>query len=142
MNGTFSASSIRHFLCPPALETLTNSALNSTSLNMTELNLPTTMVTIGANQQRGYIGKIVINSNITSFTPGYCYGSSLKGSTVYTFVLNVTEVIPIATSGSQGQYSNRHYYYVPDSLLNDYKSASGWSGFASHILPMSQLPTQ
>ena len=141
LNDAFNGSTLVHFQCPPSLEIITNSALRSSSLNMDLLELPTTLKTIGAIQVSGYLGKIVVNSNITSFTPGYCYGRSHKGTSVYTFVLNVTAVIPIETTGSQGQYSNRHYYYVPDALLDQYRSASGWSGFPSHILPISELPT-
>ena len=34
------------------------------------------------------------------------------------------------------------YIYVPDTLLENFKSASNWSTYASVILPISQMPTE
>ena len=34
------------------------------------------------------------------------------------------------------------YIYVPDSLVNSYKSTSGWSTYASQIKPISELPQE
>ena len=33
------------------------------------------------------------------------------------------------------------YLYVPDNLVNDYKSAAGWSNIADHIKGISELPS-
>ena len=141
-NQPFSGTTLESFLPPCNLQKIQFDAISyPTSINMAVLNLPTTLTSFEAPNLRGHIGRIIINSNITTFMPAYCYGSSIKGSKVYTFVLNVTSVIPITTTGGNGQYSKNHYYYVPDELLTQYREASGWSGFPTHILPISELPT-
>ena len=98
--------------------------------------MPTTLVTIKEVQAKGYIGKIVVRSLLTNFTPHYMYGSSLSGSLKYTFVFDVDGVIPLSNT----QYAGNHVYYVPDNLVDTYKATANWSTVASKILPMSQLP--
>ena len=141
-NSPFTGTTLESFLPPCNLQKIQYDVIrNPTSINMAELNLPTTLTEFSNPNLSGYIGRITINSALTDFIPGYCYGSSLTGSRVYTFVLNVTSVIPITATGGNGQYSKNHYYYVPDELLTQYREASGWSGFPTHILPISELPT-
>lgn len=43
---------------------------------------------------------------------------------------------PIATSTTEG------YIYVPDDLVESYKTATNWSTYASKIKPLSALPTE
>ena len=103
---------------------------------MDALELPTTAKTLSSIQINGYFGKIIIKSQLTTFAPGYCYGSSIHGSTHYTFVIDVNAVIPLS-----GSNYNMHYYYVRDDLVESYKEASNWSTIKSRILPMSALPS-
>jgi hypothetical protein len=103
---------------------------------MAVLETPLTLTTFNRPEAGGYIGYFLIKSVLTTFTPHYCRGRSIKGS-VYTFVLDVDAVLPLT-----GEYKANHYYYVRDNLVDTYKANSNWSTLASHILPMSQLPTQ
>ena len=54
----------------------------------------------------------------------------------------------ICTLKSTGVFDNTPisnktgYIYVPDSLVNSYKSTSGWSTYASQIKPISELPQE
>ena len=133
----FANSTLVEFTLPAYLENLTTFSLReAASLNMDELVMPTTLVTIKEVQAKGYIGKIVVRSLLTNFTPHYMYGSSLSGSLKYTFVFDVDGVIPLSNT----QYAGNHVYYVPDNLVDTYKAAANWSTVASKILPMSQLP--
>lgn len=100
------------------------------------MEFPPTMRTLLNMKARGYIGKVIVNSNLTSFSGGYMYGRSISGSGRYTYVLNVTEVIPLTNT----QYASNHYYYVPDELVAAFKAANNWSTVASRILPISELP--
>ena len=34
------------------------------------------------------------------------------------------------------------YIYVPDSLVDSYKTATNWSTYASQIKPISELPQE
>jgi len=60
-----------------------------------------------------------------------------------TFILrcNTPPTINIGNEVSDVQYAIFGGYncnvYVPDAAVNDYKAASGWSSFASHIYPLS-----
>lgn len=108
---------------------------------MEELVLPTSLTSFSTVQAYGYVGKIFIKSKLTTFYPAWCYGSSLKGSTIYTFVLDINEVATPPATAAEAQ-RNRHYYYVPDNLLSAYLSADGWSNITSgHVLPISELPS-
>ncbi len=136
-----SGSSLQRFKLPANLTATPYGLLNCSSLNMEKLVLPASVTTMGAFQGYGYTGWIELHSYMT-VVPGYCYGRSIKGNGAYTFkILYNQSVLPITTSGSQGQYYNKHYYYVPDALLADYKAASGWSNIENRIFPLSEFPT-
>lgn len=134
----FANSTIVELTLPAYLENLTTFSLrDAASLNMDELVMPTTLVTLKEMQAKGHIGKIVVKSLLTTFAPHYNYGSSLSGNAKYTFVFDVDGVVPLTNT----QYASNHVYYVPDNLVDTYKAAANWSTVASKILPMSQLPT-
>ena len=141
MDGTFSGSSIVHFKLPANLQNLAYLSLSAYNINIAKLVLPSTLTAMSNMQLRGYIGYFEVNSNIV-IAPGYCYGSSIKGNSAYTIAIRYDQnVLTLSTTGGQGQYYNRHYYYVPDALLDEYKAASGWSNITSRIFPISELPT-
>jgi hypothetical protein len=54
-------------------------------------------------------------------------------------------VLQSTTPPSLGSYvwngTNNCLFYVPDSSVEAYKTASGWSSYASRIKPISELPT-
>ena len=134
----FANSTIVELTLPAYLENLTTFSLRETSsFNMNELIMPTTLLTLKEIQAKGYIGKIVVRSALTNFTPHYMYGSSLSGNLKYTFVFDVNAVIPLSNT----QYASNHMYYVPDDLVDTYKATSGWSTITSRIKPISELPS-
>ena len=57
--------------------------------------------------------------------------------------INSTSVVGIPSNtffNNRGQNAATLYFYVRDSLVNSYKSASNWSSYASYIKPISELP--
>ena len=56
---------------------------------------------------------------------------------------NYSSMYTVLTMNSVPTRGNWFYgrFYVKDELVNDYKSASGWSGSASNIFSLHQLPT-
>ena len=137
----FSGGSLQRFKYPARLTRVQQGSLNASSLNMDELVLPVTVTSMEGPNPNGYIGCITIQSYLTVIV-GFCYGSSIKGNSAGTVKITYTDgVLPISTSGSVGQYYQRHYYYVPDALLAEYKAATGWSNIQARIFALSEYPT-
>lgn len=62
---------------------------------------------------------------------------------------NVTEVPTLGATIPFGNstwptpiYKGTGYIYVPDTLVESFKSATNWSTYADQILPISELPTE
>lgn len=60
---------------------------------------------------------------------------SLKGSA--TSVFNATQIVP--DSSYSQYYKNNGYVYVPDHLLESYRSATNWAIISDKIKPLSQF---
>ena len=41
-----------------------------------------------------------------------------------------------------GNYATKGYVYVPDNLVDEYKSATNWTTYANQIKPLSELPQE
>ena len=41
-----------------------------------------------------------------------------------------------------GNYATKGYVYVPDDLVDEYKSATNWTTYANQIKPLSELPQE
>lgn len=41
-----------------------------------------------------------------------------------------------------GNYTTKGYVYVPDDLVDEYKSATNWTTYANQIKPLSELPQE
>ena len=133
----FKNSSIVSFKVPKYMVTVRDWFINDApNISMDKLEFPASMRVLMNLNARGYIGKVIVNSNLTSFAPGYMYGRSMMGSACHTFIFNVTAVIPLSNTN----YANKHYYFVPDALVDAFKSANNWSTVASRIYPMSEFP--
>lgn len=134
-------SSLHDFKLPQNLKTLGSDSLRMNSLNMQELACPSSLKVLYNVRQSGYVGCITIISALTSIGASYCYGRSISGTNASTFkILYSGGVIPLSTSATVAQYNRYHYYYVPDNLLNQYREATGWRDFPTHILPLSEYP--
>lgn len=53
---------------------------------------------------------------------------------------NTTQVATLSNTDSFSNAPNA-IIYVPDALVDSYKSATNWSAYASRIKPISELPT-
>lgn len=60
----------------------------------------------------------------------------LRGSNVSALYSNAFDNSPIKTSTTEG------FIYVPDDLVESYKSATNWTVYASKIKGLSELPTE
>jgi len=70
--------------------------------------------------------------------------SNLRGYMLFTGT-TANLVFPNATAApptGQNMGTFTGYIYVPDALVDAWKTVSGWSALASRILPLSQWPNQ
>lgn len=90
-------------------------------------------------------------SNCTGITEMTCYGAITEihsqcfaNTSLAKFVLpNISSVPKLHSYGAFNGTpiaNGTGYIYVPDNLVDSFKSASNWSRFASVILPISQMP--
>ena len=78
---------------------------------------------------------ITLPSNITEIN-AWTFSSCNNLTTV---ILERTESIVVNNYNDIG--APNAIFYVPDALLNTYKTANRWSNIANRIKPMSELPT-
>ena len=127
-------STLSEFVMPAQLRRIEPRAFEgTTNLNMEVLEIPTSVNYIWAPYFGGYVGKIYIR-NTLDFRPNYSSWRSIHGNSIGTWVLDYPDVIPLSE-----RYGS-HYFYVPDNLLQAYKTNSSWSSIANRILPISELP--
>lgn len=132
----FVNSSLVSFEMPSHLQNFDYNALvGMSSINMDVLELPDTLTRISSIGAYGYIGMIVINSELTTFVPGYNFCRSISGSNRCTWVIKADSVVPI-----DGNNLANNEYYVPDALVDAYKAATNWSTVTARIHPISELP--
>lgn len=128
-------SSLRNITLPTDMTEIGgNMFLNCISLE--ELDIPTTVTTIGYGVTNGCTSlKRIINraNNVAVYT----------GNNAFANCPNLAEMIILQeippTLGYNSFYNTDScIFYVPDSIVETYKSASGWSGMASRIKPLSE----
>ncbi|MCB6272135.1 leucine-rich repeat domain-containing protein, partial [Bacteroides cellulosilyticus] len=127
-------SSLRNITLPSDMTEIGgNMFLNCISLE--ELDIPATVTTIGYGATNGCTSlKRIINRaiNVSVYT----------GNNAFANCPNLTEMIILQetppTLGYGSFYNTDNcIFYVKDTVVNTYKSASGWSGMASRIKPLS-----
>jgi hypothetical protein len=126
------------------LETLGSGAFyNNTLLNIK--TLPPKVTVINSEVFRGCLAtfkELTVMGNVTTINGNAFYGCSNLGKLA---LPNVTAVPTLANSNAftgTKIASKTGYIYVPDTLVDSFKSASNWSTYASVILPISQMPTE
>ena len=128
-------SSLRNITLPTDMtEIRGNMFLNCVSLE--ELDIPATVTTIGYGVTNGCTSlKRIINraASVSVYT----------GNGAFANCPNLTEMIILQetppTLGYNSFYKTDNcIFYVPDPVVATYKSASGWSGMASRIKPLSE----
>lgn len=99
------------------------------------------LVTVGANCFRGASGsklqKVDFGAVETLGNNAFYSNSSLD-----TLIIRTNKVCTLGntTALSMSKIEKQTgYIYVPDDLVDDYKSATNWSAFASQIKPLSEL---
>ena len=101
-----------------------------------EINLPETLISIGANALVNCkeLRYIEIPVNVTEI-----------GQSAFQNCTNLESVILRPTTpptlGSSNHYGNQAIWYVPDESLSAYQAATNWNAFASRIKGISELPT-
>lgn len=129
--------------------------------NLTSLELPESLETIGERCFTGIgVNRLDIPSKITSLYNYVLYTSTkletvvIKGSScnigsnalancskLKALVLpNVTDTVGIQANSLSGTAikNGTGYIYVPDNLVDTFKSATNWSTYASQIFPLSE----
>ena len=155
-NAFYKCSSITSIDFPKATDINNGAFFNCSSL--ATVNLPN-VISVGANAfYKCYnITSVVLTKckTLGSYCLSNCSSletvvlpnlSSFKGSSVFmdsrnleTLVIGGKSVVPNDfTNNFQGTKiaSNNGYIYVPFSLVNEYKSATNWSAYASIIFPI------
>ena len=81
---------------------------------------------------------------------GENYNSSIENYTFQscplldTLILRKSSVIPLAATGAISSTpiaSGTGYIYVPDNLVESYKTTTNWAYYAAQFKPLSELPT-
>ena len=56
-----------------------------------------------------------------------------------TVILRRSSVVPLNNRNAFQNNASGRYFYVPDSLVNSYKSATNWNYYSSSIKPLSEI---
>ena len=73
---------------------------------------------------------------------GYMFGSSPKLETVVIDSPAVFRLTASTTFNNSGVSKGTGFVYVPDNLVDEYKSATNWTTVADQIKPLSELPQE
>ena len=97
---------------------------------VTSISIPSSVTSVadGVLCDCNQLSCITISSGVTSISSSFNNDSSIE--TVY-----VGAIVPPALSDSFDSISRDAVIYVPESSLEDYKSASGWSDFSDMLVP-------
>lgn len=92
------------------------------------------------------IKKLEVLGNITTIGNMAFSGCSVLSTIIFPNVTEVPTLEGTAVFGSSSKttpiYSGTGYIYVPDTLVDSFKSATNWSTYADQILPISEMPTE
>lgn len=99
--------------------------------------IPSSVTSIGKNSfSFTNLNEItILSENLASIGTETFYNSKLT-----TLILpNITSVPTLGTDVFKGASLSKGGIYVPDELVDSYKSATNWSAYASQIKPISEL---
>ena len=63
-------------------------------------------------------------------------------SRLTTVIIRNTATVASLTSTNAFSGTSKAYFYVPDNLVEEYKSATNWSTYADRIKPLSEVPEE
>lgn len=111
--------------------------------NLTKVVIPGSVVNLGQKvfSYCTSLKDIVFeDGDIESLGSQWCIGSSSSNDTYTDVTLKFTDVKPL--TNTMGWNSNVRNYFVPDNLVDSYKSATNWSSMSSKIKPFSYLVSE
>ena len=127
-------SSLRNITLPSDMTKMEGNMFHD-CISLEELDIPATVTTIGYGLTDGCISlkRIINRANIV---PVYTGNGAFANCPNLTEMIILQETPP--TLGYNSFYKTDNcIFYVPDSVVDTYKSASGWSNMASRIKPLS-----
>lgn len=124
----------------PNVTTIGEQAFNGCSnLEKIKCDLVTTL---GSQAIRGCKNlKYFYSTKLTSIQNG-CFADCTN---LVAIIISSDTVCPLSVTNAFNNtpiISGTGYIYVPDSLVDSYKSATNWSTYASQIKPISELPQE
>ncbi|MBQ3529534.1 MAG: leucine-rich repeat protein [Oscillospiraceae bacterium] len=124
----------------PNLTTIVNTAYTFSNSKITELDLPNlTSATGTALCYKAQLLKTVRLPKLSGNTIG---ASWFNETALTTLVLGGNELNPLDNVSAFNKspiQSGTGYIYVPDNLVETYKTATNWATFADNIKPISEL---
>lgn len=127
-------SSLRNITLPTDMTEIGGNMFQN-CISLEELDIPATVTTIGYGVTNGCTSlKRIINRaiNVSVYTGNYAFANCPN----LTEMIILQETPPTLGYGSFYNTDNC-IFYVKDTVVNTYKSASGWSNMASRIKPLS-----
>ena len=107
-------------------------------LGVTELVIPSgvTVIPTSCIRNCSNLKKVVLEGDITNIgNMAFYYDMKLQ-----TFIMpNITTIPVLGSSVFQASSLSSDGIYVPDNLLEDFKTATNWSTYADQIKPISEL---
>ena len=137
--GFYNCTSITISELPEGLRSLQQSAFaRCNSITIKELPIEIKTIESYCFQECSSIPSFKVLGDVTSIGT---YAFNKCSALQYIQFPNVTSVPTLGTSVFTGTpiASGTGYIYVPDSLVDSFKSATNWSAYASQIKPISEL---
>jgi hypothetical protein len=125
---------LQYVRMPNAVITKINSTAFSQCYALEEFDIPESVTTIGANAfvNCKALRHVVLPAGFTSMD-----WSVFQGCTSLEYIVCKPTTPP--SCGNNCFSGSTCNIYVPDESVEDYKTASGWTGYASRIKPMSEF---
>lgn len=139
---TFNGASSLESVYLPNLTTMANGRYTFTRTKLTEVDLPS-LTTVSDFTGTFYTATLIKKINLPKLS-GITIGSSAFNGAqkLTTLVLGGSELNPLDNTNAFNNTpiaSGTGYVYVPDALVDSYKSATNWVTFADQIKPISEL---
>lgn len=133
-NAFYQCAQLTEITIPPAVTSIGSTVFNGMGA-LQELIIPDSVTTIGNECARNChsIQKVVLGTGLTRIGNNFL---SPCNSTSYIIISNRTTPPTIGSNFVATNFAGK--IYVPDASVNDYKTASNWSAYASYIYPLSE----
>ena len=112
------------------------------NVTITELPVGITVLNDSIFYSNGHLPSVTVLGDVTSISTNVWYRCSQLSKVV---LQNVTAVPTLSNTNAFGSTpiaSGTGFIYVPDTLVDDFKTATNWSTYADQIKPISEMPTE